>query len=173
MITYDIEILIKPVHSSLEIQTVAQLAHKIWNQHYVPIIGHEQVDYMLDKFQDADAIAQQIEDGYEYFIIYQKKNPCGYLALVPNQIEKKMMISKIYIDSQFRRLSLGSQLLDFAIEEARKRRFNCIWLTVNKNNSKSIAWYQKRGISIKDKIEIDIGNGFIMDDYLMEMTLVY
>lgn len=173
MITYDIEIVIKPVLSSLDIQTVAQLAHKIWIQHYVPIIGQEQVDYMLDKFQDAKAIAHQIENGYEYFIMYHENNPCGYMALVPEINEKKLMISKIYIDSQFRGLSLGSQLLDFAIEEARKRGFKCIWLTVNKNNSKSIGWYQKRGFSIKDKIEMDIGNGFIMDDYVMEMLLVY
>ena len=165
--------MIKAVLTSKEIQSVADLAHKIWNQHYVPIIGQEQVDYMLDKFQDAEAIAQQIKNGYEYFIIYHEKCPSGYLALVPDTHEKKMKISKIYVDSQFRGLSLGSQLLDFAIEVSRKRKFNCVWLTVNKNNSKSIAWYQKRGFSIKEKIEIDIGNGFIMDDYLMERPLVY
>jgi ribosomal protein S18 acetylase RimI-like enzyme len=166
------EVLIKPGISSLDIQTVAHLAHKIWNQHYVPIIGQQQVDYMLGKFQDAEAIKHQMENDYEYFIIYHQKNPCGYLALVPNTVDKKMMVSKIYVDSDFRNLKLGSQLLDFSIEEAKNRAFKSIWLTVNKNNRKSIEWYQNKGFSIKENIKIDIGNGFVMDDYLMELSLL-
>ena len=165
--------MIKQVTSSQDIKTVAQLAHEIWTHHYVPIIGQDQVDYMLDKFQDADAIKHQIETGYEYFLIYYKENPYGYLALVPDIKEKRMMISKIYVDSRFRGLNLGSKFLDFTIEKARNGTFNSIWLTVNKNNNKSIEWYQSKGFSIKEKIEMDIGNGFIMDDYLMEMPLTY
>lgn len=163
--------MINPVFTSKAIETVAFLAHKIWNHHYVPIIGQDQIDYMLDKFQDEEAIKHQIENGYEYFIIEHQKKACGYLALVPNNDEKKMMISKIYMDSDFRNLNLGSQLINFAIEKAKNRNFNLIWLTVNKNNSKSIEWYQKRGFTIKEKIKIDIGNGFVMDDYLMELLL--
>jgi len=164
--------LIKQVHSTSDIEKIAVLAHKIWNHHYVPIIGQEQVDYMLDKFQDTEAIQHQIENGYEYFIIYHQDNPCGYLALVPNIVAQNMMISKIYVDSDFRGLNLGSQLLDFSIENAKERGLKLIWLTVNKDNSKSIKWYQKKGFSVIEKIEIDIGNGFIMDDYKMEMTIL-
>ena len=166
-------LLIKQVTSSQDIKTVAQLAHDIWTQHYVPIIGKDQVDYMLDKFQDAEAIKHQIETGYEYFLIYHEEIPSGYLALVPDVNEKRMMISKIYVDSRFRGLNLGSKFLDFSIEKARNGTFNSIWLTVNKNNTKSIEWYQSKGFSIKENIEIDIGNGFVMDDYLMEMPLLY
>jgi ribosomal protein S18 acetylase RimI-like enzyme len=166
-----LQVLIKPVTSYSDIQTVANLAHKIWNQHYVPIIGQKQVDYMLEKFQDAEAIKLQIANGYEYFVVDHQKQPCGYLALVPNKLDKKMMISKIYVDSDFRNLKLGSLLLNFAIEEAKTRTFKSIRLTVNKNNSKSIDWYQNKGFSIKENIKIDIGNGFVMDDYLMEMSL--
>ncbi len=164
--------MIKAVLTSKAIETVAFLAHKIWNQHYVPIIGQQQVDYMLDKFQDEEAIKHQIENGHEYFMIEHQKKTCGYLALVPNNDDKKMMISKIYIDSDFRNLNLGSQLMEFSIKEARNRNFYLIWLTVNINNSKSIKWYQKRGFTIKENIKIDIGNGFVMDDYLMELPLL-
>lgn len=163
--------MITAVHTSKGIETVAYLAHKIWNQHYVPIIGPDQVNYMLDKFQDEAAIKHQIENGYEYFIIEHQKKACGYLALVPNLDDMKMMISKIYIDLDFRNLNLGSQLMDFAVKEAKNRNFNLIWLTVNINNSKSIKWYQKRGFTIKENIKIDIGNGFVMDDYIMELLL--
>jgi ribosomal protein S18 acetylase RimI-like enzyme len=155
--------LIKPVVTFEAIQTVAFLAHKIWNQHYIPIIGQQQVDYMLDKFQDEEAINYQIENDYEYFILEYQKKPCGYLALVPNNDEKKMMISKIYVDSDFRGLGLGSQLLEFAIEKTKTNAFKFLWLTVNKNNNKSINWYKNHGFIIKKELKIDIGNGFATD----------
>lgn len=157
----------------MQIETTAQLAHKIWNQHYVPIIGQAQVDYMLDKFQNTKAISNQINNGYDYYIISHQNKPCGYLALVPNTKEKKLMISKIYVDSDFRGLGLGSKLIDFTIETAKQGAFESIWLTVNKNNSKTIEWYKSKEFAIKEKLEMDIGNGFIMDDYLMEMPLHY
>ncbi|MGM5470072.1 GNAT family N-acetyltransferase [Flavobacteriaceae bacterium LMO-SS05] len=165
--------MITPVISALDIETTAHLAHHIWNQHYVSIIGQQQVDYMLDTFQNAKAIQHQIESGYNYFILYYQKKPCGYLALIPNTRDKNMMISKIYMDSNFRGLNLGSQLLDFTIKETKKRAFNSIWLTVNKNNSKTIQWYQSKGFSIMEELKIDIGQGFVMDDYRMEMPVVY
>ena len=165
--------MIKEVTSQVLIETTAKLAHKIWNQHYLPIIGQDQVDYMLDKFQDVEAITDQIKKGYEYFIIYNQNEPCGYLALVPDPSEQKMMISKIYVDANYRGKNLGSQLLDFSIEVAKNRGYKSLWLTVNKYNSKSIYWYKNKGFEIKKEIKIDIGNGFIMDDYLIEMTLDY
>lgn len=163
--------MIKQVTSKADIKIVAILAHKIWNQHYVPIIGKEQVDYMVAKFQSEEAITNQLQEGYQYFLIEHKNMPSGYLALVPDTSNKKMMISKIYVDRDYRGLQLGSKLLKFTIEKAKTENFKTVWLTVNKNNVNSIQWYQKKEFEIKDKIVIDIGNGFIMDDYLLEKSV--
>ena len=163
--------MIKPIIKSKDINIVAQLAHNIWNQHYVPIIGQDQVDYMVEKFQSETAISQQLQEGYEYFIIEHQSHPCGYLALVPNQVTCKIMISKIYVDSNHRGLGLGRELLDFTVEKAKKEGFKTIWLTVNKYNTNSIQWYEKQGFQIKEKVVFDIGNGFIMDDYLLEKPI--
>lgn len=160
--------MIKPVTSKSSIKTTAELAHNIWNQHYVPIIGQDQVNYMVEKFQSETAITQQIQEGYQYFMIEHQSHPCGYLALVPNPVEVKIMISKIYVDSHYRGLGLGHELLDFTVKKAQNEGFKSIWLTVNKYNTNSIQWYEKHGFQIKEKVEFDIGNGFIMDDYLLE-----
>jgi len=153
------------------IKTTAALAHKIWNQHYVPIIGQAQVDYMVGKFQSEEAIEEQLNKGYRYFLIHHEELACGYLALVPDAENHRLMISKIYVDAQFRGLHLGSKLLDFAVEEGLKGTFTTLWLTVNKHNSNSIAWYKKRGFAIKEALVMDIGNGYVMDDYVMELPL--
>mgnify|MGYP001484347830 CR=1 FL=1 len=160
-----------PVTSPSDIKTTAQLAHKIWNQHYVPIIGQEQVDYMLEKIQSEEAIAHQISNGYSYFLLFYNGLPCGYLALVPDTAEAKMMLSKIYVDADFRGLHLGEQLLGTAIAETQKICFKTLWLTVNRYNANSINWYQKHGFNIVKEVKIDIGNGFVMDDYVMEKIM--
>ena len=163
--------MIKSVSTSEDLQTTAQLAHKIWNQHYKPIIGQDQVNYMVDKFQSVSAITKQLKEGYQYFLIEYQSEPCGYLALVPNKSENKLMISKIYVDIDYRGLSLGKKLLEFTIKKAKTKGFKTIWLTVNKNNTNAIKWYDKKGFKIKEEIVMDIGNGFVMDDYLLELTI--
>jgi len=54
---------IEEVSTEAQIETVARLAHEIWNQHFVPIIGKAQVDYMVEKFQSKRAISQKAGKG--------------------------------------------------------------------------------------------------------------
>ncbi len=60
---------IERVLTETQIETVARLACEIWNQHFIPIIGKAQVDYMLEKFQSKRAISEQIENGYSYYLL--------------------------------------------------------------------------------------------------------
>jgi ribosomal protein S18 acetylase RimI-like enzyme len=163
--------MIQKVYKTTEIQTVEKLAHKIWNDHYSPIIGQNQVDFMLEKFQSFNAINEQIKNGYEYFLISEHNKPIGYLCLLEDNATKKIMISKIYIDLNKRGAGFGNKLIDFTKKLAQKRKINTIWLTVNKNNSNSIKWYKKLNFKITKEVVMDIGNGYVMDDYVMELKL--
>jgi hypothetical protein len=58
-----------PVTTPEQLATVATLAHEIWYEFYVPLIGRAQVDYMVEKFQNAPAMQVQIDQGYEYFLV--------------------------------------------------------------------------------------------------------
>lgn len=162
---------ISQVSNAQEIEITARLAKKIWNQHYVPIIGQSQVDYMLKKFQSKEAIQDQIDSGYEYFLLTSDDQHAGYLGLIPDEPQGKLMISKIYIDPEARGRGYGNELLKFSLTLCKKRAFKAVWLTVNKNNSETIAWYKKRGFSIIEAIKMDIGNNYFMDDYVMELPM--
>ena len=62
---------LKPAKTEKEINDIAILANEIWHQHFIPIIGEAQVEYMVAKFQSYPAITGQIQnDGYEYFQIF-------------------------------------------------------------------------------------------------------
>jgi GNAT superfamily N-acetyltransferase len=155
---------LEQVRSPGQIAAVAALARDIWTEHYVPIIGAAQVAYMLAKFQSEEAIARQLAaEGYEYHLA----SGAGYLALVPDLDKKSALLSKIYVKKERRGTGLGRALLDFA--ETRSAELGCgeLWLTVNRHNAGSIAFYERRGFRKTNDLVTDIGAGFVMDDWRM------
>ncbi len=157
------------VRTEKDIAVVVDLADEIWREHYIPIIGQAQVDYMLEKYQSARAIKQQLEEGVTYYIIVYKDIDIGYLSYYFK--EDSLFLSKIYVKSSGRGKGLGGKAVRFLEDEARKNSLNSISLTVNKNNSRSIEAYRKMGFKILKAIVMDIGGGFVMDDYIMEKCL--
>lgn len=157
-----------PVNGPDQIAVVAGLAREIWMEYYVPIIGPAQVGYMLAKFQSAEAIARQIvAEGYEYFLV----PGTGYLALVPDLERKSLLLSKIYVKADQRGAGLGRAMMEFAI--ARGAQLGCreLWLTVNRNNMSSIAFYERLGFRKTNEMVTDIGGGFVMDDWRMAKSV--
>lgn len=159
---------ISPVTTPEDVKQVESLAKQIWNQHYLPIIGQQQVDYMLENFQSSKVITEQINTEYLYFLIELEHEPVGYLALIPDKTNSKLMISKIYVLDEKRGHGLGLALFNFTVKHATSNDLKTIWLTVNKDNSASIAWYKKLGFKITEEVKADIGNGYFMDDYILE-----
>ena len=142
------------VESRAQIAAVAALARETWTQHYGPLIGAAQVEYMLAKFQSAEAIARQIAaEGYEYYLAPD----AGYLALVPDRARQSAMLSKIYVRSSRRGTGLGRAMVDFAEKRAAELGGAELWLTVNKRNAGSIAFYERMGFLRTEALVTDIG----------------
>ena len=162
--------IIKGVKSQAEIQRIADLAAAIWNEHYVPIIGQEQVKYMVDTFQSKEAIEKQINDeGYEYYLIDHLSKPSGYIAIKP--VGDDLFLSKFYIVREKRGTGLGKEGLSFVIHRAKELGLRAITLTVNKYNVNSIKAYEKMGFKNTGSVVTDIGAGFVMDDFTMSYKL--
>ena len=157
-----------PVTTRDQIETTARLAAEIWNEHFPPIIGQSQVDYMVERFQSTHAIAEQIRDGVDYRLAFLADRPTAYTALIPDTQAGRLMISKLYVKRAARGKGLGQTMLDFALDQA--VRWNCatVWLTVNRYNRSAIDWYLRRGFDIVGEQDQPIGGGFFMNDYVME-----
>ncbi|HEY0943142.1 MAG TPA: GNAT family N-acetyltransferase [Steroidobacter sp.] len=163
-----------PVTSSEQVAAVAALAHEIWYEFYVPLIGRAQVDYMVQKFQNAPAIRAQIDQGYEYFLVRRTAaggpaSDIGYCA-VQQQPGRGLFLSKFYLLHAARGAGTGRRCMEFIEGLARQRELSLLWLTVNKGNP-SVQAYQRLGFRIAAELVMDIGGGFVMDDYRMEKTL--
>lgn len=155
------------VEDGKEIEKVASLAREIWTEHYTPIIGQEQVEYMLENFQSARAIKDQIQKGVLYYLLSYMETEAGYLALEPYRKDKQAKLSKIYVRSDLRGIGLGGRALQQAINVCRKLSVEILWLTVNKNNKKAIDFYERTGFIKSGTLVQDIGAGFVMDDLKM------
>ncbi|MEA5445601.1 GNAT family N-acetyltransferase [Gammaproteobacteria bacterium AB-CW1] len=159
------------VSTETQIAAVARLAREIWVDHYAPIIGRAQVDYMLSNFQSEAAIARQLNEGQEYYLLRRDGQAAGYLALIAEPAEQRLKISKIYVDGRYRGQGLGRRLLAFTEEVCRERDLDMLWLTVNRDNLDSIRWYESMGFRNTGPVMFDIGGGYVMDDYRMEKQL--
>ena len=151
------EATLRQAKTDSEIQDIAILANEIWHQHFIPIIGEAQVEYMVEKFQSYPAIKSQIEnDGYEYYQIFSGHTMAGYTGI--HQENSALFLSKLYIKKDFRGQHLATKALDFLIQLCKERRLGKIWLTCNKYNSNTLAVYDHLGFVITDEQVADIGN---------------
>ena len=150
---------------------ISSLAGDIWREHYTSIIGEAQVEYMLAKFQSAERIRADItKDDYTYFTAKHIEHDklVGYAACKPE--EGYLLLSKIYVHKDYRGNRISRSFLEEAASLCREYGFDKIRLTVNKNNETAIAVYRKMGFNTVDSIKTDIGEGYFMDDYVMEQT---
>lgn len=155
------------VDTQAEVETVAALAHGIWNECYHDMLPQGQIDYMTEKFQNQAAIRKQMEEeGYVYFLARVGDENAGYLGVQPK--DGRLFLSKIYFLAKFRGMGLAREAFAFLDGFARERSCGAVWLTVHKYNERAKAVYAKAGFALVDGIVMEIGNGYVMDDYVFE-----
>ena len=164
------DITIKRVLTTNQVDAVVRLANIIWPEHYSPIIGKDQVEYMLRTFHSSQSIANEVNNKhYQYYLILRDDKPVGYIGI---KLEKEsLFLSKIYVLAENRGHGLGKKAIEFLRELTSSNQLGKITLTVNKHNLNSISAYQSVGFQITGKVCTDIGEGYVMDDYQMELEL--
>ena len=160
----------EPIRAQEQIERLSKVAHSIWNEHYPSIIGQEQANHMLAKFQSVNHIKKQIkEEQFHYFLLTHNGEAVGYWAY---QEEKdSLFISKIYLYKSHHSKGLGKYMLNHIVDEAKRLNKMSVWLTVNKYNDAAIRAYERWHFVREEELVIDIGKGYIMDDYKYRKTL--
>ena len=147
-----------------DLNTIAKLAHFIWNDHYVAIVGQEQVNYMLDKMYNEKSLLEQLNQKKHIFYLIENENETIGFVSISSTNQSDYFIHKLYIDQQKSNTGIGTIALNSLIEIINPKSLT---LTVNRQNFKSINFYFKNQFKI-DRIEdFDIGNGYHMNDFVM------
>lgn len=156
------------VATEKDINIIANLAHNIWNDHYVSIIGQDQINYMLDKLYSQESLSEQLNEKKHIFYLVEKDNEVIGFVSFSSINQQDYFIHKFYINQQKSNSGIGTIILNSLIEIIKPKS---LILTVNRQNFKSINFYFKNQFKI-DRIEdFDIGNGYQMNDFVMVRNL--
>ncbi|MDQ3022581.1 MAG: GNAT family N-acetyltransferase [Bacteroidota bacterium] len=158
------ELTFKSLKSEEDIKELSDLASKIWNGHYPSIIGQKQVDYMLEKMYSLKSLKEQIfNEGNIFTGAYLDNEMVGFISYSKTS-ESDFFLHKLYVNTEIHGKGIGRALFDHAFEN---KNLKTIRLTVNRQNVKAINFYFKKGFTIEKIIDIDIGEGYVMDDFVM------
>ncbi len=161
------------VKTDEQLKILAKKANIVWHEFFPCILTEGQIDYMVEKFQSYDAMKNQIEnEGYEYYFISADDKILGYTGIKKEAGNEKLFLSKLYLLKENRGKGYASAAFEFLIKYCKDNGLKSIYLTVNKQNEHTIAVYQNKGFEVIDTQVADIGCGYVMDDYIMEMKIM-
>ena len=154
------------------IPIIKELAEVLWPATFSPILSDKQIEYMMKMMYSHDSLKKQMDSGHQYVIAIENGVNIGYVSFEVNHNNtKKTKIHKLYILPQHQRKGAGKIIIEHVAKEAVKSKNNSLFLNVNKHNQSAIDFYKKHHFFLIKKEVIDIGNGFIMDDFVFELKL--
>jgi ribosomal protein S18 acetylase RimI-like enzyme len=152
-----------------DIVAIQQIAYTTWPVAYGAILTSEQLEYMLAKSYSKESLTEQINTGHSFLLAIEKGIPVGFAAFNLSA-PQKYKLQKLYVLPTVHKNGAGKLLLDAVIERIKEKGAHILQLNVNRNN-KAIGFYQKMGFGIIEQVDIPIGNGYFMNDYVMEKQL--
>jgi ribosomal protein S18 acetylase RimI-like enzyme len=149
---------------------VAALAQRIWRQYYPQILSQAQIDYMLEKMYSLEQLETEWRDGITFDLLIIEAAPAGFLSYGQTS-PGVMKLHKLYLESRCHGKGLGTAMLQHFQNAASIRGFETLVLAVNKRNEQAIRAYQRFGFDIAESVSVEIGGGFVMDDFQMRKKL--
>lgn len=153
------------------IELIRELAQKSWNSAYSNILSMEQIKYMLREMYSSETISEQIaNENFHYYLIANDHVNVGFMGFEFDYENRTTKLHRIYLLEEAKGKSLGKKALHFLTEEVSRYANHRIILNVNKENGAK-NFYESQGYKVYGEGIFDIGEGYVMDDYLMEYTL--
>jgi GNAT superfamily N-acetyltransferase len=150
---------------------VKELAEKIWPVCYASILSEEQIAYMLMKMYSILALENSYENGQTYHLYSLEDYPIGFSSVQINYpLNQFLRLHKLYLIPSVQKQGLGRKMIKFLMEFAKDNDMNYLHLNVNRYNP-ALHFYQSMGFGILHPENIDIGNGFLMEDFVMQLKI--
>lgn len=150
---------------------IQDLAEKSWRSAYTEILSPQQIDYMLAEMYSENELLSQLQTAeYQYYIVIHEGIPAGFMGFQLHFETDTTKLHRLYLVPEVIGKGIGRASIMFLKERILSLGYRRIILNVNKNNpAKKI--YESQGFKVYAEDVIDIGQGFVMDDYLMEIHL--
>ena len=154
-----------------DFETIRNVAHTAWPVTYGEILSKAQLDYMLEKMYSDAALLDNLNKGHHFMLAKENSVCLGFASIEYGYLnEKCTRLHKIYLLPETQGKGLGKMLLERIVVLAKENHSETISLNVNRFN-KACAFYQKMGFEIVAQEDLEIGNGYLMEDYKMEKKI--
>lgn len=165
--------MIRITEASIEdIAKIQEIANITWPITYGEILTAEQLNYMLDLIYSDEALSKQIQNKEQlFYLISDADSVIGFIGIEHNyKNEAVTKIHKIYLLPETQGKGFGKIVFEEIEKMASENNSTALLLNVNRFNT-ALNFYKKLGFEIKETVDIEIGNGYLMEDYLMGKEL--
>jgi ribosomal protein S18 acetylase RimI-like enzyme len=162
-----------------DIPAVGDLARQIWDAHYIAIITQAQIDYMLARGYSPESLLRQIKEGQRFLLSTQDNAAVGFMSIggvaaVENPLlrgayEDAHFLHKFYIRPNLQGRGIGKTMLHTFLQQSPE--IKRLRLQVARKNVNAWNFYLKQGFVIEREADFDIGDGYQMQDYVMEKII--
>ena len=153
-----------------DIQLIRELCEQVWPATYAPILSNEQLSYMMEWMYSPASLQRQMKEGCQFLLLYSKDKPVAY-ASYQQVCAQRYKLHKLYVLPTVQGQGAGRFLLTHIHEQIKQQRGQSIELQVNRQN-KAVYFYQAMGCQISNEVDIAVGNGYYMNDYIMVIHLI-
>lgn len=154
-----------------DIPVIQEIAEKTWPEAYGSLISVEQIDYMLKKMYNKGELLSQFQQGYTFLMAEQGGKDLGFAVFsILDSTLRIYKLHKLYVLPETHGKGVGKLLINEVLNLAKRAGGVSLELNVNRAN-KAAAFYERAGFTVKETADLDIGNGFLMNDYVMQKVL--
>lgn len=147
---------------------IQDIAYKTWPDTYGHILSKEQLDYMMDMMYSTESLHRSVEKGHQFLLLKENDICLGFASYEHDYLgENVTRLHKLYLLPESQGKGAGKILIEAIEDRAKGNHSEAVSLNVNKFN-KALTFYQKLGYDVIGEVDIEIGRGYLMEDYKME-----
>jgi len=153
-----------------ELQIIQDLAKIIWPVSFKDMISAEQISYMLNWMYNVKKLEEDQHKGHIYLLYTEEDVPLGFASYELKRLESTVRIHKLYVHQDCQNKGIGRILLEHVKNLVRNEEIDYLDLFVNRTNP-AVGFYKSTGFYVEEEVNMDIGNGYFMNDYLMKTKI--
>jgi ribosomal protein S18 acetylase RimI-like enzyme len=156
----------------------AEPLHELFTRIFCDTFAHlyrpEDLDAFLSGFS-IDGWRKQLSDpAYAFRLAQSDETAVGYAKVGPLKLpveapDRSVMLYQLYVDGAHHGAGVGKALMDWVVEEARRRDAPALYLTVFTDNHRARRFYDRYGFELAGRYEFMVGNQADEDVILKKM----
>jgi ribosomal protein S18 acetylase RimI-like enzyme len=150
---------------------IRDIAYKTWPITYGHILPEGQIDYMLERMYSIDSLHEATQKGHRFLLFKENEEHLGFAGYEHRYLDANVTrLHKLYVLPETQGRGVGRILIDAVEKLANENRSDAVSLNVNRFNN-AFLFYLKLNYEVVGEENIDIGNGYLMEDYKLEKKL--